>query len=441
MFSARIRSTRKPRRTMQGREQPGTMVVSDSGLRLAARDALDALESAGVPAALFDTLTSCSPRANIAILIGAHAWSTVDRTLRRIAFARVRESRHAHHRVYIRHDAESGWARLDFVDRLAFGPGQIFDTHATSRALHRRCLADGLRQLDPEDRFWILLLRNALNPSCERRAVGADDRLARMATSVRPVGPLAEALSEVGGGKLRQALVDAVRSGDTPRFRHVARRLCARWVVTYPGETASQLIAHFAIRHAGRLFAPGGTRGLSVALLGPDGVGKTTTARNLQEEMPIGLRVVYMGMYGAAAPRTRGLGLLVRLVRLWRSAAVAMWHQWQGRMVVFDRYTYDALLPARSTVGGTVRRWLLAHSLPKPDVTLLLDAPVEVLRGRQQEQSADELHQQREQYLGLTDRLTRLEVIDATRRPDEVSRAVSRALWQHLTARQHRRSR
>ena len=63
----------------------------------------------------------------------------------------------------------------------------------------------------------------------------------------------------------------------------------------------------------------------------------------------------------------------------------------EGRLVVFDRYTYDALLPITGSWLALKRPYfrVLAHLAPRPDLVLVLEAlhdlarPVEADRRRE----------------------------------------------------------
>src|SRR5436189_161050 len=125
-------------------------------------------------------------------------------------------------------------------------------------------------------------------------------------------------------------------------------------------------------------------RGVSIALLGPDGAGKSTVAGELQETFYFPLRRVYMGLYQRAPsspPRIRipGLGLSRLLLRQWTRYAGARAQLERGQFVVFDRYTYDDLLPLNGSAGTLARvsSWILGHACPAPDLVVLLDAPAD----------------------------------------------------------------
>ena len=98
-------------------------------------------------------------------------------------------------------------------------------------------------------------------------------------------------------------------------------------------------------------------KGLTVALLGPDGVGKSTLLAGLAASYPVPVRQIYMGMWqGAGRPGYTRLhavaAIVLRPFRVWWRVACGAVHARRGRLVVFDRYTYDALLP----ITGSWRR-------------------------------------------------------------------------------------
>ena len=137
-------------------------------------------------------------------------------------------------------------------------------------------------------------------------------------------------------------------------------------------------------------------RGLTVALLGPDGVGRSTLLAGLGQAYPAPVRQIYMGMWqGAGRPGYTRLhavaAIVLRPFRVWWRVACGAVHARRGRLVVFDRYTYDALLP----ITGSWRPlkwpyfWVLAHLAPRPDLVLVLDLPGEVAFARKGEFTAE----------------------------------------------------
>ena len=181
-------------------------------------------------------------------------------------------------------------------------------------------------------------------------------------------------------------------------------------------------------------------RGLSVALLGPDGVGKTTLLAGLTAAYPLPVRQIYMGMWqGTNRPdytRLHAIGAIVaRPFRVWWRVAQAAVHVWRGRVVVFDRYTYDALLPITGSWQALKRPyfWVLAHLAPRPDLVLILDLPGEVAFARKGESTPEALEAVRQGFLALVPRL-RAEVVDASAPAEQVRADVVARIRRHHQA-------
>lgn len=182
-------------------------------------------------------------------------------------------------------------------------------------------------------------------------------------------------------------------------------------------------------------------RGLSVALMGPDGAGKSTLLEAIATTFAVPVRRYYAGLYAAdrrrRLPRLRGLGTVALLLSLWRIAAEAAYHRARGRLVVFDRYPYDALLPLSGRVRRVARwrRAVLARACPAPDVTVVLDAPAAVLRGRRDEQPLEVVEAQRRRYAHLAATLPGGVVVDTQDGADAVRRRVTALVWRRYLAR------
>ncbi|MGH2570142.1 MAG: hypothetical protein ACRDGR_02875, partial [bacterium] len=185
----------------------------------------------------------------------------------------------------------------------------------------------------------------------------------------------------------------------------------------------------------GRVLRPFRRPALTVALLAPDGAGKSTLSQGIRDGFFLPVRSVYMGLYqkngGASAiPAMPGIGFVVRMARQWTRWIGARWQTAQGHFVIFDRYSYDALLPAgRPGPLARARRWLLAHSCPAPDVVFVLDAPGEVLHARKGEHTPAKLEEQRQRYLALGSRLRQSVVVDVTQDLDRVRREITAEIW------------
>ncbi len=137
------------------------------------------------------------------------------------------------------------------------------------------------------------------------------------------------------------------------------------------------------------------------------------------------MRVLYMGL-GADSQDSPGwllrLGRVGRLLTIWGRYLNARYDQARGRLVIFDRYTYDALLtPSEGlTRFSRLSRWVRAHACPPPDLAVLLDVPGDVMYQRKGEHSPAHLEAERQRFLALRERIPRMVVVDATRAAETV---------------------
>ena len=184
--------------------------------------------------------------------------------------------------------------------------------------------------------------------------------------------------------------------------------------------------------------------GLTVALLEPDGVGKSTLLAGLAATYPVPVRQIYMGMWqGAGGPGYTRLHAVAAIVRrpflVWWRVAQGAVHAARGCVVIFDRYTYDALLPITGSWQSLKRPyfWVLAHLAPRPDLVLVLDLPGEVAFARKGEFTPDGLEAVRQGFLALVPRLG-AEVVDASASPEQVRADVVARIRRHHRAKLRR---
>lgn len=219
---------------------------------------------------------------------------------------------------------------------------------------------------------------------------------------------------------------------------------------------------------------------ISVALIGPDGAGKTTVARMIEKSFPAPVKYLYMGVSvdstNIALPTTRlveyfkrwrrkkigvtpsknippnrpalrgkhkksGLRALLRLLnRLaeeWYRQFLSWKYRRQGRVVIYDRhYKFDFELDKVSTLNDKrqftdwLHRWCLANLYPAPDVVIYLDAPAEVLFARKGEFTLEWLESRRQAFITQGQKTPNFFQIDATLPLETVYASVTERIMQ-----------
>lgn len=205
---------------------------------------------------------------------------------------------------------------------------------------------------------------------------------------------------------------------------------------------------------------------LSVALVGPDGAGKSTISALLEQApLPRPVKRIYMGVnleasslmlpttrLLVAAKRARGgrpdlvagasttsetrprgvrpalrqaARMSVWMSEEWLRQLVALYYSARGYIVVFDRHFFADYYHAHVQDGrddGPLMRlhgWMLQHAYPKPALVVCLDAPAEVLYARKGEADPEWLAARRTEYLELAGVVPAFATVDAGR-PVEV---------------------
>lgn len=372
----------------------------------------------------------------------------------------------APHSFFIGFDpSRGGWLKFDVVTDIRYGE----PIRALSSGLAKNCLRHRRRQasvyvLAPENELIKLLLHCLLHvrdfEARDRSRMNALwrelERAPRLrARTVRMFERLvAPAISWT---MFEQAMDTQDWSALMNRRRAVVHHLFWRDPLRAVGRYLSGRI----LRLVRPVWIAARLRGVSIALLGSDGAGKTTLARALAGDPFLRARTLYMGTNPAAstvslvaegrlhawARRTeqqrqiflhalgKTIAFACRLLDQWFRYAVARYHLRRGRFVVFDRFIYDP--DPDQSAAKRFRRWLLQAGHPRPDLVVLLDAPAAVLRGRKDEHSLTKLRRQREAYLRLKEQLPQIIVLDTTCSEDQVRREVVQLLWRHYQLRIH----
>jgi thymidylate kinase len=216
----------------------------------------------------------------------------------------------------------------------------------------------------------------------------------------------------------------------------------------------------------------------TVALIGPDGAGKTTVARELEHAVTLPTKYVYMGVNWDASnhllpttrliqsirrargrtpqaasmrgdedvvPSTRpwpkrtlrgawqALALANRIGEEWYRQLLAWSYVRRGVIVVFDRHFFsdyhaEDIAGGRRGVLKRVHGFVLTHGYPKPALAVYLDAPPELLLARKGEGTLEWLEQRRQDYLALASETRHFVTVDASRPLEEVVQEVAGAI-------------
>jgi len=370
--------------------------------------------------------TPSNPTGDVDLLAAAGAAPAFRRVAEERGFVALPGYAAAPNLILIRYDRRSDrWLVLDVATTLAFDHDRVELGGVAAAVLGRRRREGPAWVPDDEDAFWLLVLRCLL----DKRAVPGHYAPRLRAGAGDGGGPVAAALApSVELEPLRAAAV----AGDWEALLAPAERL--RRALQTPRSLRAR-----AGRAARRPLLIRRRRGLSIALLGSNGAGKSTLAAELRARLPLPSALVYMGLWKLDEPGgARALGAAVRRpLRMWLRYAGALRLQLHGRMVVFDRYVYDAQLPASPPFLALKRIYLraLTRALPRPDLAVVLDVPPEVAYARKQENSLEELDAERDVYRRLAARLPHAERVDGARPPDEVRADVTQLIWRRLSDR------
>lgn len=225
----------------------------------------------------------------------------------------------------------------------------------------------------------------------------------------------------------------------------------------------------------------------TVALIGPDGAGKSSVIPLVQARLGHPTKRIYMGVNlessrlmlpttrlaleakrrrggrpdmvgatgraaahdssavgGASKPSARhgvvheirsGLRLANWIAEEWFRQGVAWIHQRRGAVVLFDRHFFcdyhaNDILGRRPGRPWTsrVHGLMLERLYPRPDLVILLDAPAEVLFARKGEGTLESLESKRQEYLALAPLVARFRSVDATQPVDAVVAQVVTAI-------------
>jgi thymidylate kinase len=179
-----------------------------------------------------------------------------------------------------------------------------------------------------------------------------------------------------------------------------------------------------------------------ILIVGPDGTGKSSLADRLEDilgrERPVRrVHHVFRGLPGSAASRRpstepHGRRPYPRWLSILKVAYLFAGHLlgWYGTIrpfvmrggtVIVERGWWDMVVdPRRYRLGNSWLARRLAGFVPSPDLTLVLDAPANVIHARRDELEVDELARQLSEWRAIAGTDRDAEILDAARSSDDV---------------------
>lgn len=205
----------------------------------------------------------------------------------------------------------------------------------------------------------------------------------------------------------------------------------------------------------------------TVAIIGPDGAGKTSVARQLPDLLPVPARYLYMGwnygasnvllptsrlvrrrgpkgadgrrtMRGVASRVAAGIKLANLVAEAWYRQIVANRWSRAGYLVIFDRHFVADFPDSKGRQAGSplrrVRHAILRHAVPVPAILIYLDARPETLLRRKGEGTVESLERQRAAYRTLIARHRRAAQVSAEAGLVDVSSRVAAKVMELMEA-------
>lgn len=338
----------------------------------------------------------------------------------------------SYYSVVIDPDSPGNSLALDVRSHLTNGPRVLLPDSALLEARWRN--RDGLFVASPASETIYRLTKG----------LGSDSRIAERLPRLRALAALdpqgAQARFVEVFGETERSLEDWL-AGSVPTWEPLRRRL----VVRHTWKPA--LVLREWRRIAGRLRRP---PGLHIAVLGPDGAGKSTLIENIHPTLGpcfgdwrvFKFRPGFFHGVGAGtnadphgrAPRTR--------IVSWARVVYYFVDSWLGWVLIvlpgrarvnciaFDRDFEDLLVDERRYLvqGSRTLARVLRAFLPHPGITFILEADPQAIHARKPELSVAELETQRAAYRRLAAGARRYRLVSADRPPNAVAGEVSREI-------------
>lgn len=266
-----------------------------------------------------------------------------------------------------------------------------------------------------------------------------------------------EILSNYWGEEINKEILSAIENKNISYFKHNIKKLRNRlsYVSNKQTTTVKRIKSlYFQITKfiPYRIFCP---VGISIALLSPDGGGKSTIISKLKDSCSGSFDIEYkyfrpglfknIGQYKPNAQPESGdnpdphgkrpNGILKSFIRFFiynidfsLGYLLLVWPaKIKRKLVIFDRYYYDYyadIYRYHYSFSKRVPR-LFSFMIPSPDLVFVLDAPAEVLFNRKKELEIDEIERQRKSFLDFSKKRKNTFVINVDRSIDDIVKEIT----------------
>jgi len=410
----------------------------------------------------FDELTEKAKMKEIDLLVSKSDMNEFVGTVTQLGYQELPSWGYSPHRFFVIYDSTTDtWLKLDVVNDLIYGaPIRWLKFDFAKECLQNKERKKPTYTLSPADEFVALFFHCLLDKQKFRKE--RLDRLLFLKELAENNMQMKKRIASIFSRYLPPPLswltvVRLLENNNRKSFKKHLQGISRKLFWINPIGNLHRKTSTIVMRRLRPFLFMLKRHGLWVALLAPDGGGKSTLSFSLLEQPFLRSKLIYMGSNldssTVGLPTTRWLKYKIkameakktsklivkpfkmiayinRVLEQWYRVAVGIYHKLLGRTVVFDRFVYDSYLSAPpKTKGQKLRRWLIRNTCPEADVAYFLDAPGEVLFKRKGEHSPEVLERQRQKFLSLQDIIRNMVIIDGTQTAQGVRSEILTDIW------------